>query len=360
MKIKKHNPNFLFFIRTEIIILMFLLLTFSGISCGSGETSDQSSKTEINSGSMGSDGEESEETMIIDDKPRGYVMSFFVQTGTWIEQYPLRLAYSTDGYHWKTLNRGKAFTSFNGRDPHIFRKSDGAFVITTSGGSGMITIMDSEDLCRISAPRKMYIGPSGVIDTWAPECFSDPSDGMDMILYTVRFNEEPFHCIYYVKTSDFRTFSEPRLLLRDESADIIDASMFQSGDCFYLLFKNDYSDAIHIARSNSATGPFTYDDSVKLITAYVDGPAEGPFVIPSLDNNKFFLYFDLFMKNGHWGLRTALSSAKDLTEESVWNKQIENVDFILPKTDDGGPRHGNAVPVTGLELQKILEKWGTP
>ncbi len=289
---------------------------------------------------------------------QAYLMTFFVQTGTWLEQYPIRLAYSYDGLHWLTLTGDTGVTSFKSRDPHIFRRDNNTFVILTSGSYGYVNIIESKDMCSDIQVRQIKLGPEKVTDTWAGEIFKDPADGMYMIHYTVKLPFRREHVLYYVKTRDFITFTEPKVLISENGIDIIDSSIFYNGTNYYLLFKNDDTDDTHIVGSISATGPYHYADSKILLDADSDGPTEGAFILHEYSSSRCFLYYDLFMENGHWGLKTMFTNTEaDVMDADHWKKCVENIFYTLPKTNQGGPRHGNAITITKEELDKLIMKW---
>ncbi len=286
-----------------------------------------------------------------------YIMSFFVQIGTWIDQYPIRLAYSYDCLHWTALNDGEKIHPFNTRDPHIFRKKDNTFIIIATGGHGYLNLIESKDLCTFSAPRQIYVGPGGITDTWVGDIIEDPEDGQFIIHYTIKYPDQREHMLYYVKTPDFHAFTEPEILLKKEGIDIIDSCIYNHKGWFYLIFKNDDDDSNHIVRSKKATGPYCYDESALLIDSYLDGYAEGAFIIHSISDDRLFLYYDLFMNNGRWGLKTAPGDSTDLTDPAIWTRMSAGTDYILPKTKQGGPRHGNIIIVTKREFYEILDFW---
>ncbi len=281
-----------------------------------------------------------------------YVMPYFLQTGSWTEPYPIRMAYSTDGLNWTTLNNGDpVIDGFKGRDPAAFKKDDGTFVILATNTDGNIVVIDSPDLCTFSSPRNLHVGPANCVENWAPEAFKDPAGGY-VIVFSGRIAGQSHHSLYYVKTNDFYTLTqEATLLYAEGTTDIIDGSIIQNGSNFYLYYKNDDTDELHVVRSTSITGPFSSFMSEPLTTIAINKAAEGPFVIKDLSQNKWMLYYDKFGTNEGFGCMTTTNL--DSTTRSGWNLLTAPAQYNTP----ANCRHASPTAINQTELNKLLSYW---
>ena len=219
-----------------------------------------------------------------------YLFSYIVQGK---DKEGLRLAYSTDGYDWKSVQNGRSFltpsvgstkndkqfilhgdSSTIMRDPCIIAGNDGFFhmVWTVAWNEKGIGYASSKDLVHWSEQRYIPVmaHEPDVVNCWAPEIFFDeknyeylvfwastvpgkfPSDSTD----GNRFNNR----IYYVTTKDFLSFSEIKLFY-DHGLDVIDATIQKAGKQ-YLMFIKEYNISpphdknISLIRSETLYGPF--------------------------------------------------------------------------------------------------------
>ena len=151
---------------------------------------------------------------------------------------------------------------------------------------------------------------------WAPELFYDAANKQYLIFWATtipgRFpdtdnqsNDGPpapgrNHRMYYVKTKDFKTFSETRLFY-DRGFNVIDAAIVLDKRRYVMFLKNETNKPflpqknIRVAFSDRAEGP--YGDSSKPITG--KAWAEGPTAIKI--EGKWFVYFDKY-REGTYGL----------------------------------------------------------
>ena len=201
----------------------------------------------------------------------------------------LHLAYSEDGRAWSDLNRvfltptvgGKLF-----RDPHILRGPDGLFrMVWTSGmtdkGIGYAT---STDLIHWSEQRFLpLMEKHPAKNCWAPEIFYDDRTSRYLVTWSSHvdgwFNEDSApgrlnNRTYYVATLDFKTFSDPALLI-EPGFDHVDTTLTQWRGKYLAVFKQGDQSAMghpgihHGAMADSAYGPYTLVE-VPLVTARAD------------------------------------------------------------------------------------------
>lgn len=188
----------------------------------------------------------------------------------------LHLAYSTNGLTWTVLSPSKpayqlvAMGSNRMRDPSIFRKRDGTFVVlatdwtlSNSGESYVpspnIVVVDSADLITFKNPRLLKvtsIRDSGGIPmhAWAPEAFYDPYTDQYGILWSGN-DSSNINKIYVTYTTSFQqpANKEPIIFL-DAGFNAIDPTLIQTDNGAYVLFRDDSELAgdIRIAAAYSA------------------------------------------------------------------------------------------------------------
>jgi hypothetical protein len=277
----------------------------------------------------------------------GYILSYF---GGSEKKEAMCLAYSTDGLHWKALNDNKpvlkaTIGNKSIRDPYIFRKQDGDFVVmsTNSWKSEYIIIWDSKDLISFTNERLVRMNTGGQ-HAWAPECIYDAVKKNYVIYWSG-------DVIYANTTTDFINFSTS-VEFFNPGYICIDADITAHRGNYYLVFKDERGrsadttkfKALKVAKSGSLEPGSFRVFTPEYITDHL---VEGPAVIKDPKKEKWYLFYDYFTKGGIWGC----SSTMDL-ESGKWTK-MDPSEFSLP----AGVRHGNAVKVSNRELKKILARW---
>jgi beta-galactosidase len=164
-----------------------------------------------------------------------------------------KLAVSDDGKSWLPVNGGRSIVKpASGdilRDPQIHRGPDGVYrMVWTSGWAGReIGFSTSTDLVHWAAPRKLGVMANvpNVGHCWAPEIVYDRKAGEYIIHWS---SDSDVWSIYYVTTTDFVSFSEPRVLFTNGQRGggkagnngPIDSTIFEkSADEFILYYKKD-------------------------------------------------------------------------------------------------------------------------
>src|SRR5262245_19603153 len=180
---------------------------------------------------------------------RDYVFSYFKGNG----EDGLHLAYSNDGLTWRPLNHDSAFFKPSvgmerlTRDPSIARGPDGTYhMVWTAGwnerGFGYARSKDLITWTKETYVPVMEQMPTS-LNTWAPELFYDSANKRYLIYWasTVpgRFlatggGGKYDHRIYAVSTTDFKTFTPPRLLY-EHGFSVIDADIIRDGKG-YVMF----------------------------------------------------------------------------------------------------------------------------
>ena len=334
----------------------------------------------------------------------GYLFARFNGTEENINQEQTYFSLSKDGLNWENLNGNKPVLSSNIgesglRDHYIARSPEGDkfYMIATdlsiatnkagdnyntgavdwwgAGGSGShsIVVWESDDLVNWSEPWLSEIAPEGAGCTWAPEFIYDEKTGEYVVYWSatkleVDENEKVTqeyenHAIYYCKTRDFRTFTEPTLY-RDGGTDasgkrvkVIDSTMIEDNGTYYRYTKNESKGTIVIDKSDAVLGKFTEVPSQTLSTDLMaaQGAVEGPIIFKMNEKSEdgkgqWYLMVDRFARGqGYYPLITTDLSSGEF-------RMLDQSEYSFPK--DSKFRHGYVMPVTASEYSALQRKWG--
>ena len=334
----------------------------------------------------------------------GYLFARFNGTEENINQEQTYFSLSKDGLNWENLNGNKPVLASNIgesglRDHYIARSPEGDkfYMIATdlsiatnkagdnyntgavdwwgAGGSGShsIVVWESDDLVNWSEPWLSEIAPEGAGCTWAPEFIYDEKTGEYVVYWSattleVDENEKVTqeyenHAIYYCKTRDFRTFTEPELY-RDGGTDtsgkrvkVIDSTMIEDNDTYYRYTKNESKGTIVIDKSDAVLGKFTEVPSQTLSTDLMaaQGAVEGPIIFKMNEKSEdgkgqWCLMVDRFARGqGYYPLITTDLSSGEF-------RMLDQSEYSFPK--DSKFRHGYVMPVTASEYSALQRKWG--
>lgn len=284
-----------------------------------------------------------------------YLFSYFKGNG----EDGLHLAYSENGYVWKTLNNDESLLqpkvgeSQLMRDPCIIRGGDGQFhmVWTAGWNEHGIGYAYSKDLIHWSAQKFISVmkHEPTARNCWAPELFFDKSQDLYMIYWATtipgRFPESEStgddaynHRIYYVTTKDFQTFSSTQLLY-NQGFNVIDATIIKENGEYVMFLKDETRHPaeknIRIATSENLTQ--SYSKPSEPITG--NYWAEGPTVIQH--QGQWIVYFDKYTNH-----QMGAVASSDLEN---WNDISEKISF--PE----GTRHGTALKISRKELAPLLD-----
>tara|TARA_R110002049_G_scaffold114927_1_gene266595 strand:+ start:958 stop:2760 length:1803 start_codon:yes stop_codon:yes gene_type:complete len=286
-------------------------------------------------------------------KKEVYMFSYFKGNG----EDGLHLAYSEDGYKWKSLKNDQSFlTPVVGkdklmRDPCIIKGGDGLYhmVWTVSWTDKGIGYANSKDLINWSEQQFIPVMEyeNGTRNTWAPEITYDEANKDYMIYWastiTGKFPETQStedngynHRMYYTTTKDFKTFSDTKLLY-EPGFNVIDATIQKQGGKFIMFLKDETKEPVRknlkIAFADKLIGPYT--KASEPITG--DYWAEGPTAI-NIDGY-WMLYFDKY---------------RDHKYGAVKSKDLENWEDISDKIEfPNGTRHGTIFKISYEEFKKF-------
>ncbi len=221
----------------------------------------------------------------------------------------LRLLYSKDGYHWKSIDSIYLKPLIGNdkimRDPSMLQGPDGLFhlVWTTEWKRGNgFGYASSKDLIHWSEQQYIPVMKQEptVKNVWAPELFYDDEHKEYIIVFAScipgRFekgveDENNNHRLYYTITKDFKIFTDTKLFL-DPKFSAIDAEIIKRKQADYVLIVKDNTRPernIKVAFSNSPLGPW-----INMSKPFTEKFTEGPTVAKV--KNGWLVYYDAYQK----------------------------------------------------------------
>ncbi len=292
-----------------------------------------------------------------------YLFVHFIGDESAPEMEQVYFSVSEDAHNWTMLNGGNpVLISDMGekgcRDMHIVRSPQGDkfYLIATdlsmysyhkksngaqdwghasTYGSHCINIWESRDLVNWSEQRQVKVAPEGAGMAWAPESIYDEESGSYLVFWASNttvdgvFNAR----IYASHTRDFKTFTPPEIYTEIPSG-LIDTTIYREGDTYYRFYKVN----------NGVNGE--YSDSLSsdgwTSTPLRINVCEGPEVFKLTGEDKWALLVD---RNAAYIMFTTedLGSA-DITEAAI--------------STETRYRHGNVIPITADEYERLVEKYG--
>jgi len=290
-------------------------------------------------------------------------------------------ATSKDGLRWKSLNEDQpVLISTMGtkgvRDPFLLRSKDGDkfYILATdldanggdwgaysTNGSRNIVIWESDDLVNWSEERLVDISPRQAECMWAPEAYYDDATGEYVVYWSASVSGGNGKKIYYAKTRDFCTFTQPKIYKDVErnaknikngngkieaNLTFIDTTMIEYNNVFYRFTKREIDQSILMDSSDNILGPFT---EVKDLIAGEKG-VEGPSIFQLIGQEKWILMVDGYAGKGYFPLM-ADSPEKLETGHFV---RVPKSQYQMPK----GARHGSFMSITQEEYDALTAKWG--
>lgn len=308
----------------------------------------------------------------------GYLMVHF--TGESADGEQIYLAHSYDGLNWTDLfNGGLVLRSTIGtrgvRDPVLVRSpaGDRYWIIATdlriaSGiswndaanrGSTSIVVWESSDLVNWSAPRLLNVagGISGAGNAWAPEAIYNPATG-DYVVYWATnstLNGVRKHRIWYVRTSDFRSFTAPLLYIdRGGSRGIIDTQIIEVPNSVggYRYYRASADGEITIEASNSILGSWANLGNLTHMGITNTGSGnrvEGPMWAQFNGRDEWNLWLDQYATGrGYMPITSSnLGSTRNFRTRSDYSMGANR------------KRHGSILNLTAAEQSRVLSRWGS-
>ncbi|GIF77685.1 hypothetical protein Asi02nite_72030 [Asanoa siamensis] len=287
-----------------------------------------------------------------------YVMTYFTETPQFVgADYGLHVAVSRDGLNWTPLNQNNPVVTPTAgtlglRDPFVFRKQDGTFVVVATDlrgtnfgqNSQYLHVWDSTNLTSFTGYRRLRMHTYNT-HTWAPTVFWDAARGQYGIVYSNNNGGQDVFLVNY--TSDFRTVSAPQVYF-SPGFPVLDGDIVVDGATTYLYYKNLANGNLYGARSSTGA-PNSF-------TTYTSGLRQGnameaPLLLKRNDDNGWWLWGDSFspVNADYYAWSTSNVGANAWT---VLNQR----DYTPPLN----AKHGSILGITDAEYNGLVNRWGTP
>jgi hypothetical protein len=285
-----------------------------------------------------------------------YVMAYFTESPNMVgADYGLHLAVSRDGLNWTPLNQNNpVVTPTQGdlglRDPFVFRKQDGTFVVVATDLRGTdfskisqyLHVWDSTNLTSLTGYRRVRMHTLNT-HTWAPTVFWDAARGQYGIVYSANNGADVFMVNY---TSDFRTVSTPQVFF-SPGFNVLDGDIVVDSGTTYLYYKNLANGNLFGARSSTGA-PNSF-------TTYTSGLRQGNAIEAPLllktNEGGWRLWGDSFspVNNDYYAW-----SSNNITANS-WTAMNQRA-----YTPPLNAKHGSMLGITDAEYNGLISRWGTP
>ncbi len=267
----------------------------------------------------------------------------------------LRLLYSYDGFQWTDLDttflKPEAGPSHLMRDPSMVKGPDGTFhLVWTTGWRGDLGFgyASSKDLMNWSEQQFIPVMEydTTTVNVWAPELFYDDENQEYIVAWasTIPFKfpkgieeEKNNHRMYYTKTKDFKTYSDPELFC-EPGFSVIDAVIVKRAKEDYVLVLKDNTRPnrnLKIAFGKTPVGPWS-----EASEAFSGNFVEGPTVLKLGD--AWYIFCDVY-KEYRYGVykTTDFINFEDVSSE-----------FSIPK----GHKHGTIFTASEEVLNNLKLK----
>ncbi|QLC33179.1 glycoside hydrolase family 43 protein [Halarchaeum sp. CBA1220] len=280
---------------------------------------------------------------------------------------------SEDGFNWEAVNGGDpVLWSYQGdkgvRDCTITRTDDGRFVIMgtdlslaygmvnqydgsweeiTRNGSDALTLWESADLVAWSEQRMVELGDGQFGCLWAPDITYDRENGDYVVHWSSSHEDDDYAemALYYARTEDFESFSDPELLYRNPDGGVIDSAMYEEDGTYYCFAKSQSNPTgIVLLESERPTGPFTRVPAFDRTMAGLDGARyEAPTAF-RLDDGRWCLFLDYF--------------GGDPETQGYVPFVADSLDSAFERADDEfsfpyGFKHGTVLRITREEYERL-------
>lgn len=281
--------------------------------------------------------------------------------------YRLYYAISHDGLSWTVLNGGASPMPTYYGFPYITQDDNGIFwLIGVSDSAPRNPVVWCSTDCVTwtvakSIPASVFALPSAYgNDTnsyGAIKIFHDPVSKQFVLTWHAGEKDKSDDdywesmCTFYVLTSDFETFTTAQKLFPAGTPGHIDVSLHYYGGRYYALYKHELtydSDKSYYKRprmrsSTSLTGSYSLVTSNNYLTPR---HREGPTMVKSPDNSKWYLYVENYHDDAHV---YELYYSNSLTVSGPWTQN----NSFTPPANANGCRHGCVVPIDAKTYRRL-------
>ncbi len=118
---------------------------------------------------------------------------------------------------------------------------------------------ESDDLVDWKDHRLIKIGSEDFGCMWAPDVIADTERGDFVVHWSSSHMEDGYRKkkIWYSRTKDFESFTEPEVLYGKPGSSVIDSAMYEEDGKYYLFVKSENNPArVQLLAGDSVTGPF--------------------------------------------------------------------------------------------------------
>ncbi|MFD8531053.1 glycoside hydrolase family 43 protein [Streptosporangium canum] len=286
-----------------------------------------------------------------------YVFGYFTESpNRQAADYGLHLAVSRDGLNWAPLNQNNPVVTPTAgqqglRDPQIFRKVDGTFVVVATDLKGLdfgtpsqyLHVWDSVNLTGFTGYRRLRMHTTNG-HTWAPTVFRDDSRGQYGVVYSFNTGGRDILAVNY--TADFQSVGAQQTFF-SPSFNVLDGDIVVDGSTTYLYYKNLNDGNLYGARSstgrpNSFT---TYTSGIRIGNA-IEAP-----LLQKTNDGGWRLWGDSFspVNNDYylWSSSNIGANAWAVTDQR---------DYTPPLN----AKHGSIAGLTDAEYNALVSRWGLP
>lgn len=283
---------------------------------------------------------------------------------------------SKDGYKWETVKDGKpVITATKGdmgvRDISIIRTKENKFVIMATdlgliknldtkyngnikgafkNGSKFIAMWKSDDLVNWSDEQLVELSDGRLGCFWTPGIFFDDINDEYIIHWSSTNKADDFKGldIYYSRTKDFKTFSEPEIFYKKGDSETLDSFICKYNGLYHLFVKSASNPkAVIHETSETLFGPYKRDKKFDIQMSEFDNPGayEAPMVYV-LNDGKICLMLDFYgckEKENMGYVPFIMDSLDDICLNSAKEK------FYFPY----GFKHGGVIEISDEEYNRI-------
>ncbi len=262
----------------------------------------------------------------------------------------LHLAWSEDGYNWKSIGDEYSFlrndygnwsTEKKLRDPFVMLGKDGRYHLLWTINWNIDIIGHASTTDFIHWSRQDYIPVMNgfeVRNTWASEMIYDDENKQYIIYWASTIKENGVwkteqgkdydNRMYYTTTKDFKSFT-PAKIFFDPGHNVIDATIEKKGDTYYMIYKDETEvpkphKNLLVATSKNAEGSYKRVSEKTFSPDWVEGPA-----VVSLNDGSYLVYMDSYRQNKYLAQRTFdFKTFEDVSDKITMPRDARHGSFV--------------------------------